>query len=138
MSMYNDSIWGFPGNENNCVANLKNVAPYAKRFHSGVGHFWDLVVRKKWYGTHVNKHMVNEQIAEITMINLAESGHPIFQATSRKGWEENHSYTGSEETLNCFSAQSFLSISLVSTKQPQSCAMNQNHITLKVRSVNLW
>ena len=35
MSMYNDTLLGTPGNEDNCVANSINVATYAKRFPFG-------------------------------------------------------------------------------------------------------
>ena len=31
MFMYNDIVWRTPGNEENCVANSRNVATYARR-----------------------------------------------------------------------------------------------------------
>ena len=57
-----------------------------KGFHWDADHFGDLVVRKKWNGTHVR--MPNgewNRVAEIMTVNFAESSHPIFQATH---WEE--------------------------------------------------
>ena len=41
---------------------------------------------EKWYRTHVSKPNGEwNRVAEIMMINFAESGHPIFQATSLLG-----------------------------------------------------
>ena len=45
-----------------------------------VGHFWDLVARRSG---HVSKPDGDpDQTAERMMLNFAESGHPIFRATS--------------------------------------------------------
>ena len=71
----------------NCVANSLNVAAYANKFsRTVVGHFLALDCEKKWYGTHVNKPFGEwNKVAESMMINFAESGHPMFQATSAFG-----------------------------------------------------
>ena len=83
MSMFNHIIWGTPGHEENCVAKSTNVATYAKTFPSGCWSYLGPGCEKKWYGTHVNKPMGEwNRVAEIMMINFAESGHPVFQATS--------------------------------------------------------
>ena len=38
---------------------------------------------KKWYGTRVNKANGEwNKIAEVMMLNFAESGHPVFRASS--------------------------------------------------------
>ena len=38
---------------------------------------------KKWYGTHVHKPNGEwDEVAEITMINFSESGHPVFRGSS--------------------------------------------------------
>ena len=38
---------------------------------------------KKWYGTHASKPDGQwDEVAENMMINFAESGHPIFRASS--------------------------------------------------------
>ncbi len=72
-----------------------------------VGHFWDLVVRK-WYGSHVNKPNGEwNNIAEIMMLNLAESG-PVFRVfnalergelKSKRGEKKSIHFNGSEETV---------------------------------------
>ena len=64
---------------------------------------------KKWYGTHVNKPNGEwNRVAEILMINFAESGHPFFQATcplergelkSKGGGKKTIHNNGSEETV---------------------------------------
>ena len=57
-------------------------------------------MRKKWYGTHVNKPNGKwNRVAEIMMINFAESGHPIFQATSSMGRGELKSKSGGKKPL---------------------------------------
>ena len=94
LSMYTDIVWRQRGNRGNCVAKTFNVAAYANKFtRSDGGQFWDLIVRK------IGMELSN-RVAESMMINFAESGHPMFQATSAFGkrrdekwrrWKENHS-----------------------------------------------
>ena len=64
-----------------------------------IGHFWCL--EKKLYGTHVNKpDGEREKTVEGMMLNFAESGHPVFRASSAlergelksKEKERNHSH----------------------------------------------
>ena len=87
MSMYNDFLGRTQGNCRKCVANSLNVAAYANKFsRTVVGHFLALDCEKKWDGTHVNKPFGEwNKVAESMMINFAESGHPMFQATSAFG-----------------------------------------------------
>ena len=75
-------------------------------FRTDVGNIWDLVVRteyarrftqgrwsfpgpgsdKDWYETHVSKPGGQwNKTAEVMMSNFAESGHPVFRATSALG-----------------------------------------------------
>ena len=59
------------------MANSTKVAAYANKFP---------VVRKKWNGTHVSKPNGEwNKTAEVMMLNFAESGHPVFRATSASG-----------------------------------------------------
>ena len=52
----------------------------------GCWSFLGLDCEKKSYGTHVNKPSGEcNRVAESMMINFAESGHPMFQATSALG-----------------------------------------------------
>ena len=68
------------------MANSMNVATYAKRFPLGCWSFLEPGCEKKWYGTHVSKPNGEwNRVAENMMIYFAESGHPIFQATSPLG-----------------------------------------------------
>ena len=83
MSMYKDIRRRTAGNEDNSVANFFNAATYAKRFPFECWSYVGPGCQKKWCGTHVNKPNSEwNRVAEIIMINFAESGHPIFQATS--------------------------------------------------------
>ena len=83
--MFVDIVWRTTGNEQNCVANSVNVdvATYAKRFPFGRWSHLGPGCEQKRYGTHGNKPNGEcNRVAEIMMINFAESGHPTFQVTS--------------------------------------------------------
>ena len=83
MSMYNDIDWGKRGNKENCIANAHRVTEYARRFTREHWSFLGLGSEKKWYGTHVSKSDGQwDKTAEDMMLNFAESGHPVFCATS--------------------------------------------------------
>ena len=83
MSMYNDMIWGTPGNHENCMANSRNVAACANKFSQECWLSLGLGCEKKWYGTHVSKPNGEwNSTAEVMMLNFAESGHPVFRSTS--------------------------------------------------------
>ena len=97
-----------PGNEERRVANSLNVATYAKRFPFGCWSYLGLGCEKKWYGTHSKPNGEWNGVAEIMMINFAESGHPTFQATcplergelkNKGGGKKTIHYNGSEETV---------------------------------------
>ena len=72
--MYNDIAWREKGNEELCIANSKTVAG---RFAHGHWSFLGLGSEKKWYGTHTYKpNGERHHVAEDSMINFSESGHP--------------------------------------------------------------
>ena len=101
ISTYHDIIWWTPRHEDNCMANSTNVASYAKRFPHGC---WSYLVIgcEKVYGTHANKpHGEWNRVAEIMMLNFAESGHPVFRATSALGRGELLSKGGEKKTIHC-------------------------------------
>ena len=78
-----------------------NVATYAKRFQQGCGSHLGLGCEKKWYGTHVQKPNGEWiRVAEIMTVNFAESGHPIFQATSLLEKRELKSKGGGQKTIH--------------------------------------
>ena len=134
MSMFNDIVWRTPGNEDNCMANSLNVATCARRFSLGCWSYVGPGCEKKWYGTRVSKPNGEwNRVAENMMINFAETGHPIFQATSpleggelkiKGGGKKPFTTTELKKPLKRFLAQLFLQISSVSTEQSQTCATN--------------
>ena len=89
------------GNHENCTANSMNIAAYAEKFPRGCWSFLGPGCEKKWYGTHVSKPNGEwNKTAEVMMLNFAESGHPVFRATSalergelkkQRRWKEVHS-----------------------------------------------
>ena len=74
-----------------------------------VSHFWDLVVRKSGTELMPANQMVNgTKTAEVMMFIFAESGHPVFRATSalergelksKGGGKKSIRFNGSEETV---------------------------------------
>ena len=82
-SMYNDIVWRDPKNEKVCVANSTLVAEFAKKFSLGHWSFFGSGSGTKWNATDTFKPGgERDRVAELMMVNLSESGHPIFRATS--------------------------------------------------------
>ena len=79
---------------------------------------------KKWYGTHVNKPDGElDKTAESMMLHFAESGHPVFRATSalergdlrsKEVGKNSVHFNGSEETVE------LVLRSVISAKSAQS------------------
>ena len=66
-----------------CITNSVTVANYARRFFLGRWSFLGPGSEKKWSGTYSDKPLGDwDKTAERMMLNFAESGHPIFRATS--------------------------------------------------------
>ena len=83
MSMFNDISCGSKDNENECLANTKFVSLFAKRFGTGQWSFIGLGSEKKWYCISEDSLQgVWDNIAERMLVEFAESGCPIFRATS--------------------------------------------------------
>ena len=83
MSMYNDIYWGKRGNKEIYIANAHRVSEYARRFMRGHSSFLGPGSEKKWPGSHVCKPDGQwDEVAENMMINVSESAHPIFRASS--------------------------------------------------------
>ena len=83
MSMFNDISCGTKDNETDCPANAKLVSLYARRFGKGQWSFIGLGSEKKWYCISENSPQgVWDKIAGRMMVEFAESGRPIFRATS--------------------------------------------------------
>ena len=81
--MFNDISWGSKDNEKECESNAQLVSLYAKRFGAGQWSFLGPGSEKKWYSTNEYKQQGEwDRVAEQMMIKFAESGHPVFRATS--------------------------------------------------------
>ena len=74
MSMFNDILWEFEGNERECNANATLVSIFAKRFQEDVGHFFGLGSEKKWYSSYIDRPQGEcDRIAELMMIKFSEA-----------------------------------------------------------------
>ena len=83
MSMFNDIIWGITDNDQECLANATLLSLFAQRFPAGRWSFLGLGSEKKWYSTYNERPRGEwDRVAELMMIKFAESGHPVFRATS--------------------------------------------------------
>ena len=83
MSMFNDISWGSKDNKNVCESNAQLVSLFAKRFGAGQWSFLGPGSEKKWYSISEDSPQGEwDKVAEKMMVTLAESGHPVFRATS--------------------------------------------------------
>ena len=83
MSMFNDISCGTKDNEKECLANAKVVSLCAKRFGEGQWSFIGPGSEKKWYSMEENSPQgIWDHIAEKMLVEFAESGCPIFCATT--------------------------------------------------------
>ena len=83
MSMFNDISFGTKDNERECLANAKVVSIYAKKFGTGQWSFIGPGSEKEWYSISKDSPQGEwDNMAERMMLEFAESGHPVFRATS--------------------------------------------------------
>ena len=83
MSMFNDISWGSKDNKKECEVNVQLISLYAKRFGAGQWSFLGPRSEKKWYSISEDSLQGEwDKMAEKMMVILAESGHPVFRATS--------------------------------------------------------
>ena len=83
MSMFNDMRFGSKDNEKKCLANAKLVSLFTKRCGKGQWSFIGLGSEKKWYCISEDSSQgVWDNMAERMLLELAESGCPIFRAAS--------------------------------------------------------
>ena len=83
MSMFNDISCDKKDNEEECVANAKVVSILAKKFGIGQWLFIGPGSEKKWYSMEENiPQGIWGHIAEKMLLEFAESGCPIFRATT--------------------------------------------------------
>ena len=83
MSMFIDISCDRKGNKEECVANAKVVTILARKFGIGQWSFIGPGSEKKWYSMEENSPQgIWDQIADEMLLEFAESGHPIFRATT--------------------------------------------------------
>ena len=83
MSMFNDISCDGRGNKEECVANAKIVTIFARKFGIGQWSFIGPGSEKKSYSMEENSPQgIWDQIADEMLLEVAESGHPIFRATT--------------------------------------------------------
>ena len=82
MSMFNDISCDKKGNKEECLKNADFVATFARRFGIGQWSFIGPGSEKKWYPSENSPQGAWDHIAEEMLLKFAESGHPIFRATT--------------------------------------------------------
>ena len=83
MSMFNDISCGTRDKEEECLANARLVSLYARKFVEGQWSFIGPCSEKKWYSMEEDSPQgIWDKLAEKMLIEFAESGCPIFRATT--------------------------------------------------------
>ena len=82
MSMFNDIFCDRYDNKDECFKNADYVKTFARRFGIGQWSFIGPGSEKKWYSSENSPQGVWDHIAEEMLLEFAESGHPIFRATT--------------------------------------------------------
>ena len=83
LSMFNDISCGTKDNEEESLANAKLVSLHARSFGKGQLSFVGPGSEKKWYSISEDSPQgIWDKIAEIMLLEFAESGCPIFRDTS--------------------------------------------------------
>ena len=83
MSMFNDISCDGKGNKEECLANARVVKVLAKKFGIGQWSFIGPGSDKKWYSVEENSPQgIWDHIADEMLLEFAESGCPIFRATT--------------------------------------------------------
>ena len=82
MSMFNDISCDRKGNKEECLKNAEFVKTFAKRFGIGQWSFIGPGSEKKWYPSENSPQGAWDHVAEDMLLKFAESGHPIFRATT--------------------------------------------------------
>ena len=82
MSMFNDISCDRKGNKEECLATAGVVKVLARKFGVGQWSFIGPGSEKKWYSAENSPQGAWDHIAEEMLLEFAESGHPIFRATT--------------------------------------------------------
>ena len=82
MSIFNDISCDRKGNKDECLANARVVKVVARRFGVGQWSFIGPGPEKKWFSAEDSPQGAWDHIADEMLWESAESGHPIFRATT--------------------------------------------------------
>ena len=82
MSMFNDISCDRNDNKDECLRNAESVKSLARRFGIGQWSFIGPGSEKKWYSSENSPQGAWDNIAEKMLLEFAESGHPVFRATT--------------------------------------------------------
>ena len=83
--MFNNISCDHKGNKEECLANARVVKVLAKKFGIGQWSFIGPGSEKKWYSMEENSLQgIWDHIAEKMLVEFAESGCPIFRATTQE------------------------------------------------------
>ena len=82
MSMFNDISCDRKGNKDECLRNAESVKVFARRFGIGQWSFIGPGSEKKLFSSENSPQGAWDNIAEQMLLEFAESGHPIFRATT--------------------------------------------------------
>ena len=122
-------------NKEHCMSNSSSFVAYARRFPKGHWSFFGPGIEETWHGAHIYKPNGSwNHVADLMMVNLRESGHPLFRGTSafvprffETQWEvEDYRYTTTQiqRQQSCYFAYLFPSITSVSTVQLRTGVKN--------------
>ena len=82
MPMFNDISCDRKGTKEECLANARVVKVLARKFGVGQWSFIGPGSEKKWYSAENSPQGAWDHIADGMLLEFAESGHPIFRATT--------------------------------------------------------
>ena len=83
MSTFNNISCDGKGNKEECLENARVVKVLAKKFGIGQWSFIGPGSEKKWYFMEENSPQgIRDHIADEMLLEFADSGHPIFRATT--------------------------------------------------------
>ena len=82
MSMFNDIFCDRKDNKDECLRNAESVKVFARRFGIGQWSFIGPGPEKKWYPSENSPQGEWDHVSEDMLPRFAESGHPIFRATT--------------------------------------------------------
>ena len=105
MSMFNDISWGSKDNKKECESNAQLVSLFARRFGAGQ---WSFLggSEKKWSSISEDSPQGEwDKMAEKMMLEFAESGHPVFRATSPSSRGKLKSKGGGKLSIHCCADQ---------------------------------